>query len=47
MPLFPLTAIEASLISTRVTIKTEYMKTSKNIGAQWVWLFKTAEIEFK
>ena len=33
MPLFPPTTVEASLISTRVKIKTKSVETSKNIGA--------------
>ena len=47
MPLFPPTPVVASLISTSVTMKTESLKSSRNVGASWVWLFKTAEIEFR
>ena len=48
--LFSPTAVQASLISTRVTRvtrKTESMKSSRNINAYWVWVFKTAKIELR
>ena len=37
--LFSPTAVQASLISTRVTRKTENMKSSRSINACWVWVF--------
>ena len=45
--LFSPTAVQASLISTRVTRKTESMKSSRNINACWVWVFRTAKIELR